>query len=204
MMVVANIWIVAAAGCAPPEPAAAPHSTAIAAAEGPAPTAYFSVCNEADPADGDALAGFAAREGNLVVSAASAELTGETRHVRIVSGGESLEYDCRELRLAGPAMVVGQEAGPLNWACIPDVATFRETAEDGSVRVPFPGTGGSVQMDVLRSRRGLPLAIVGRSEGGVFVSSMVVAMERGDLVLRAARVSASTLRANVGSLRGMM
>ena len=134
----------------------------------------------------------------------SVEITGETRHVRIVSGMESLEYECRELRLVGASVVVGREMPPASLACVPDVSTYRETGADGTIRVPFPGTEGSGQLDMLRARHERPVAIVGRIESGVFVSSLAVPMDHGNLVLQADRVAVGTVRIRVDSLREMV
>jgi len=59
-------------------------------------------------------------------------------------------------------------------------------------------------MDVLRSRHGQSVAIVGKSENGVFVSSLMLPLEQGDLVLSAMRVSTDTLRGSVESLRRLV
>lgn len=200
----ASFLMAAAVGCAPPEPLPVAQPASVTAVEGPVAVGYFSVCNEADPADSTALARFVAREGNVVVSAASLRPTGAVRHVRIASGVESLEYDCREFGLVSPALVVGRETEWVDRVCIPDVSTFRERGADGTVRVPFPGTAGSRQMDVLRSRHGQSVAIVGKSENGVFVSSLMLPLEQGDLVLSAMRVSIDTLRGSVESLRRLV
>ena len=80
--------------------------------------------------------------------------------------------------------------------------TRTETAADGRVSVPYPGTeDGWNQRDVVRSRRGSPIAFWGKDEGGVFVSSLVLPLEAGEVVTSRARVRIDGLGRIVTALR---
>ncbi|MBK6529904.1 MAG: hypothetical protein IPF99_09940 [Deltaproteobacteria bacterium] len=198
------LTVAGAMGCAPSEPPGmlASQTASVMAAQRDVPVTYFSNCLEAPPSDEASLASYAARPGNVVISASAGEVTDEVRHVRLVNGDESLEFDCRVVRLSDVGLVAGRSDVLPNHACVPDISTYRKTAADGRVSVPYPGTeDGWNQRDVVRSRRGSPIAFWGKDEGGVFVSSLVLPLEAGEVVTSRARVRIDGLGRIVTALR---